>query len=497
MWRYSFADKLLHGALVTGISFFCLTVLPMPARAEPSSSAPDPIDAWNLFSPRDDVRLGDELDAWLKEHALPAEATSPDDHHLQTYIQRVGDRLTAGLRSPFTAFHFELLAIEEPGVFAFPGGRVYCSAGMLQLLENESMLAASLAHEIAHVQLRHTTQAVSRAGRLSVPAALAAASSGNLSLLEALRGISLEPLPGSPWMTYREADETQAIGLAAELLSRAGYDPAASLAVMQYLHAGEPPPAVRFAAAHPLPDVLTTAVSPAPLAHAKREIKPSRAFRNLQKRSARATPERSDLGAVYAWSPPAPAQPAPRPRELFIARSYVFSYPSDWVPGKSGVDEKVQVMPKGEQIALSDGSTAVRVGVFAGTLAWDPARDDAAELLNQQIERIRPGLVPAAVPAGLDADSDKMSSRFLRGPASDPGRREMAWVVTRGLSERLFYLLMIAPEADFKAYQPEFERIFQSIDFLGHPSNGQADVRGRAAINADREPLREKGNDTL
>ena len=53
---------------------------------------------------------------------------------------------------PFT---FKVIASDEINAFALPGGFIYISTGMIDFVESDDELAGVIAHEIAHVALRH------------------------------------------------------------------------------------------------------------------------------------------------------------------------------------------------------------------------------------------------------------------------------------------------------------------------------------------------------
>ena len=79
------------------------------------------------------------------------------DEATNTYLQRVGESL---LPHDFTLEHviwkFRALRDPVPNAFALPNGSVYVSSGLIALLDNESQLAAIIAHEITHVLKRHS-----------------------------------------------------------------------------------------------------------------------------------------------------------------------------------------------------------------------------------------------------------------------------------------------------------------------------------------------------
>jgi predicted Zn-dependent protease len=54
------------------------------------------------------------------------------------------------------SWRFRALRDPQPNAFALPNGSIYVTTGLLSLLDNESELAAIIAHELTHVMRRHT-----------------------------------------------------------------------------------------------------------------------------------------------------------------------------------------------------------------------------------------------------------------------------------------------------------------------------------------------------
>ncbi len=78
------------------------------------------------------------------------------DKELELYVNLVGRNLAAQSSRPTLEWTFGVL--KEPRVFnasSAPGGYVFVTQGLLKSVENEAQLAGVLAHEIAHVTLRH------------------------------------------------------------------------------------------------------------------------------------------------------------------------------------------------------------------------------------------------------------------------------------------------------------------------------------------------------
>lgn len=77
------------------------------------------------------------------------------DRQAEIMLARIVGRLLAAADQPNQAFTVTILDTAEVNAFALPGGYVYVTRGLLALASDTSEIAAVLAHEIAHVTLRH------------------------------------------------------------------------------------------------------------------------------------------------------------------------------------------------------------------------------------------------------------------------------------------------------------------------------------------------------
>ncbi len=85
------------------------------------------------------------------------------DRQAEIMLARIVGRLLAAADQPNQKFTVTILDTAEVNAFALPGGYVYVTRGILALANDTSELAAVLAHEIAHVTLRHARARTNRA----------------------------------------------------------------------------------------------------------------------------------------------------------------------------------------------------------------------------------------------------------------------------------------------------------------------------------------------
>ena len=77
------------------------------------------------------------------------------DRPAEIMLAQIVGKLLAAADQPNTRFTVTILDSAEVNAFALPGGYIYVTRGILALANDQSELAAVLAHEIAHVVLKH------------------------------------------------------------------------------------------------------------------------------------------------------------------------------------------------------------------------------------------------------------------------------------------------------------------------------------------------------
>jgi beta-barrel assembly-enhancing protease len=89
----------------------------------------------------------------------------PYDNQAATdYVNLLGKTVSVYSERPetFGGYHFLILDSDEINAFAAPGGLILVTRGLLRCATSEDMVAAILAHEVAHVAKRHGLKAIKK-----------------------------------------------------------------------------------------------------------------------------------------------------------------------------------------------------------------------------------------------------------------------------------------------------------------------------------------------
>jgi predicted Zn-dependent protease len=166
-----------------------------------------------------------------------------EDPEVNGYLNELGNRLVTAI--PGAPFEFEFFAVNDPTInaFALPGGYVGVNTGLILLTQNESELAAVLAHEISHVTQHHIARSISKQkdAMLTTLAALAAAivaarvggSNGGQVAQAAIA--SAQGLGIQMQIDYTRQIEQEADRLGFQRLDAAGFDVTAMATFMERL----------------------------------------------------------------------------------------------------------------------------------------------------------------------------------------------------------------------------------------------------------------------
>lgn len=217
----------------------------LPDIGEPSGS---------VISPDQEDALGERLMRHLRQELLIL-----DDPLLQSYIESLGARLVTHSDRPAGDFTFFMVNDPSINAFAAPGGYIGVNSGLMLTTENESELAAVMAHEITHVTQRHMARTYEAAGRYQLAAALAILAAvlvgGESDQLAQAAIAGGTAASAQMQIDFTRANEREADRLGIQTLAAAGYDPESMATFFERMQRtsrlyGERPP--EFLSTHPV-----------------------------------------------------------------------------------------------------------------------------------------------------------------------------------------------------------------------------------------------------
>jgi beta-barrel assembly-enhancing protease len=176
---------------------------------------------WNLFEPEEDIELGKQSADKLAEQVQLA-----GDREVVGYIEQLGARLVKAAPGFDYPYEFRVIASKEMNAFALPGGIIFVNAGAILAAKNEGELAGILAHEIAHVALRHGTEQASKryvavAGKEILDRLTGGSSTRVGKIINSIGGAGANVL----FLKFGRDSEREADIEGARIMSEVGYDP--------------------------------------------------------------------------------------------------------------------------------------------------------------------------------------------------------------------------------------------------------------------------------
>ena len=142
------------------------------------------------------------------------------DQALQNYVQSVGSAIAAKSERPNLPWTFRAVDDPSPNAFALPGGYVFVTRGLLDLMNNEAELASVLGHEIGHVTARHSVHQMSEQQLAQLALGVGAILSPTVAQLGDVASQGL----GLLFLKYSRDDESQADDLGFRYALNQGYD---------------------------------------------------------------------------------------------------------------------------------------------------------------------------------------------------------------------------------------------------------------------------------
>ena len=435
----------------------------------------------NRYTPQQDVELGRKAAAEVRQQYPIIE-----DEKIQRYLTAMGDRLVAAapadLKQPIYEYSFTPVDFKEINAFALPGGPMFVHRGMFDAAAAEGEVTGVMAHDLAHVLLRHGTANASKAqnpwlqlGQLAGAIGGAAIGGGAGSAIAQGSQMGL----GALLLRYSRDFEKQADLLGVQIMARAGYDPRALAHMFETIEretksrggGGNP----QWLSSHPNPGNRTQYINKEAEMLTVATAADTSGFESIKTAFAAMPPAKSMADAKKGGSgggpPPSvgtPGQPVPRPsaqyRTLSGGKLFQASVPDNWTSVPSNAS--IKAVPQNGYGQLK-GQTVFSHGVEFGVIKGESKNlRDATNLWLKAIAQENPEIRPAGSQESVQiAQRSAIVTPLLN--ASPLGGQERVVVYTTFLADgNVFYYLSVVPEKDADAFQEAFQHIVGSIQLM-------------------------------
>ena len=466
------------------------------APAQTRTQQPEP--GFNLFTVQQDIELG-------RQSAIEAEKQLRllNDRSTDAYLNRIIQRLAAGAPGAKYPYHIKAVNATEINAFALPGGPMYVNRGLVQSARTEAELAGVLAHEMAHVAMRHGTHQASKAyltqSGLGILGGLLGRGSGSTArILNTIGGVGLNAL----FLKFSRDDEYEADQVGVQIMANAGYDPRAMadfFALMRAEQGRDPGKLEQFFSSHPSPVNRESRIRELAAGTRGGASQVVGGFSSVQSRLGgltAASSQRVTLAEAEIEAPtigPVSVQ-VEQPSSAFarFAHStgfFTIDYPNNWRTYGSGM--AVSMAPTGGVVESTDGQQVMVYGVivnhyapFAGEesrrsqslqRSYAPFEDrtiprgtleDATDDLVRTILDANPYLRAETGSAQSEViDGAAGFSVVLSGNSPATGQEERVTVYTRGLTDgHVIYALGITPGPSASTFDPVFRRMMRTLN---------------------------------
>lgn len=151
------------------------------------------------------------------------------------YINHLGKKLA--IQGHIKAPYFFIVKSREINAFAGPGGYIGINSQLILTSNNESELAAVMAHEIAHVRLHHLYSMIEHQKQMRIPMLASMLASIALGVLNPSAGMGAMMASMSGFnqdsINFTRSKEKEADRIGIDMLIKAGFNPKAMAAFFQ------------------------------------------------------------------------------------------------------------------------------------------------------------------------------------------------------------------------------------------------------------------------
>jgi hypothetical protein len=433
----------------------------------------------NGYKPAQDVELGQQAAAEVRQQ-MPM----LNDEATEQFAERIGSRLIenipSNLRQPAFRYSFDVVNMKEINAFALPGGPMFLNRGMIEAAKTDGEVAGVMAHEIAHVVLRHGTAQATKGQKFQIGAIagqiLGAIVGGNKGAIIA-QGSQIGL--GTYFLKYGREYERQADLLGAQIMARSGYDPRQMSSMFETIAGQGGSRGPEWLSSHPDPGNRSAAINrEAEMLQVRQSAGSRSELQSIQSRLSgmAPAPTAEQVAAGQAGRRgPAPVATGGRPGRVEAPsgqwRTYQpgkflqISVPSNWqqIGGDNGV---VTYAPAGGYVQAESGQSALTHGIELGVA--QPQNEgnlqQATERLLQAFAQSNPQLRRQGGYSRANVGGRQGLSTTLSNVSEVTGQTETVMVSTVQLRDRsVLFLIGVAPQSEAGEYQNTFARVRQGM----------------------------------
>lgn len=190
-------------------------------------------------APQTSALIGGWSDSWeasMGERVHQEKRRDPGFVNSPTYVNpltRVARNLVRHADRNDLTWRFAVLDTDEVNAFAAPGGYVYVTKGLMDMVGSEDELAGIVAHEIGHIDKKHAVKSMRRNGGLAILI-------GGLGLWDKTRDYAVPAGIAAYFagLKFSRDDEFEADAHAVDLTHKAGYDPNGLVTFLERINRG-------------------------------------------------------------------------------------------------------------------------------------------------------------------------------------------------------------------------------------------------------------------
>jgi hypothetical protein len=433
----------------------------------------------NKYSLADDVKIGQEA-AQQARQELPMLNDAAVDEYVEGIGDRLVDALPSNMRHSEFRYSFDVINMKEINAFALPGGPMFLNRGMIEAAKSEGEVAGVMAHELAHVALRHGTAQATKAQPFQIGAiagqilgAIIGGTAGNVISAGSQIGL------GTYFMKYGREYERQADLLGAQIMARAGYDPRRMADMFRTIEAQGKGGGPEWMSSHPNPGNRYEAINrEAAMLQVRGNDENTRAFNNVKDRLNRMAPaytaEQIARGQVRGNDrntdrPPVGRRtanvqgPSTRYQTVPVGNFLRVSVPDNW-QSLQGNNNTVVIAPEGGYYQADNDRTVFSHGLEFGMVPNE--EHDLQQATNELVEsfsRANPSMrMQGNYRRERIGGRNALTAQFTN--RAETGEEEIVTLSTVQLNDGgLLYMIGVAPANEYNVYNRAFQRARQTV----------------------------------